>query len=55
MVVGGGKVQIGTEESPHQGQAAITLHGNVRATELPVYGAKVGDTSEAEKEVANML
>ena len=41
VVVGGGKVQIGTEESPHQGQAAITLHGNVRATELPVYGAKV--------------
>ncbi|KAF0286932.1 Fibrocystin-L [Amphibalanus amphitrite] len=41
VVVGGGRVQIGTEESPHQGQAAITLHGNVRATELPVYGAKV--------------
>ena len=55
VVVGEGKVQIGTEESPHQGQAAITLHGNVRATELPVYGAKVGETSAGEREVANIL
>ncbi|XP_037084616.1 fibrocystin-L-like, partial [Pollicipes pollicipes] len=41
VVLGGGRVQIGTEQAPHAGQAAITLHGNVRATELPVYGAKV--------------
>lgn len=41
VVLGGGRLQVGTEQEPHQGQAAITLHGNVRATELPVYGAKV--------------
>lgn len=32
--------QIGTEASPFQHKAVITLHGHLRSPELPVYGAK---------------
>ena len=32
--------QIGTEEEPFPGEAVIELYGHVRATELPIYGAK---------------
>ena len=32
--------QIGTEEEPFQHKGIITMHGQVRAQELPVYGAK---------------
>ena len=30
----------GTEDEPFQENALITIHGHVRSTELPVYGAK---------------
>ncbi|XP_064639845.1 fibrocystin-L-like [Lineus longissimus] len=40
LIVDGGVLQIGTEENPHLHKATITLHGNLRATELPIYGAK---------------
>ena len=32
--------QIGTEEEPFQHKGIITMHGQVRAQELPIYGAK---------------
>ena len=32
--------QIGTEEKPFEHKAIITMYGNVRSQELPVYGAK---------------
>ncbi|CAH1247131.1 PKHD1L1 [Branchiostoma lanceolatum] len=41
LVVNGGLFQVGTEEDPFQHQATITLHGNLRSKELPIYGAKV--------------
>jgi hypothetical protein len=40
LIVDGGVLQIGTKENPHLYPATITLHGNLRATELPIYGAK---------------
>ena len=36
--------QVGTEDLPFQHTARITLHGNVRDPEIPIYGAKVRDT-----------
>ena len=41
MVAGGGKLIIGTEEEPYENKATITMHGNVRCTEMPVFGCKV--------------
>ena len=41
LIVEGGKLQIGTEEEPYESKATITMHGNVRCTELPVFGCKV--------------
>ena len=32
--------QIGTKEDPFLGEAIIELYGHVRATEIPIYGAK---------------
>jgi len=32
--------QIGTEEEPFQHKGIITMYGQVRSKELPVYGAK---------------
>ena len=32
--------QIGTEEEPFQHKGIITMYGQVRSPELPVYGAK---------------
>ncbi|KAM8882915.1 PKHD1 like 1, tandem duplicate 1 [Synchiropus picturatus] len=40
LIVGGGHLIVGTEEQPFQHQATITLHGALRAPELPIYGAK---------------
>nr|XP_039261251.1 fibrocystin-L-like [Styela clava] len=40
LIVGGGKLQIGTEEEPYQSNALITMHGHLRSQELPIYGAK---------------
>jgi hypothetical protein len=36
-----GHLQVGTEDRPHVHKAIITLHGNRRTYEIPVYGAKV--------------
>jgi plastocyanin len=36
-----GKLQVGTEEEPFMHRAVITLHGNIRDPEIPIYGAKV--------------
>ncbi|XP_067676837.1 fibrocystin-L-like isoform X2 [Haliotis asinina] len=41
LIVDGGKLQVGTEDAPFQHKAIITLHGSLRAPELPIYGAKV--------------
>ncbi|XP_044933989.1 fibrocystin-L [Mustela putorius furo] len=40
LITDGGLLQIGTEASPFQHRAVITLHGHLRSPELPVYGAK---------------
>ncbi|XP_045717230.1 fibrocystin-L [Phyllostomus hastatus] len=40
LITDGGVLQIGTEGSPFQHRAVITLHGHLRSPELPVYGAK---------------
>ncbi|KAI5091821.1 fibrocystin-L precursor, partial [Silurus meridionalis] len=40
LITDGGTLQIGTEAKPFQHKAIITLHGHLRAPELPVYGAK---------------
>lgn len=40
LITNGGALQIGTEDQPFQHKAIITLHGYLRAPELPVYGAK---------------
>ena len=41
LIAGGGSLQIGTEEKPYTSLATITMHGNVRCTEMPVFGCKV--------------
>ncbi|XP_059501744.1 PKHD1 like 1, tandem duplicate 1 isoform X2 [Stegostoma tigrinum] len=40
LILDGGVFQIGTESSPFRHKAIITLHGHLRAKELPLYGAK---------------
>lgn len=40
LITDGGRLQIGQEGAPFQHKAIITLHGNLRSPELPVYGAK---------------
>lgn len=40
LIADGGKLQIGQEGAPFQHKAIITLHGNLRSQELPVYGTK---------------
>ncbi|KAM8966821.1 LOW QUALITY PROTEIN: fibrocystin-L [Pelodytes ibericus] len=40
LITDGGLLQIGTETTPFQHKAIITLHGHMRSPELPVYGAK---------------
>lgn len=40
LIVDGGRLQIGQEGAPFQHKAIITLHGNLRSPELPVYGTK---------------
>ena len=41
LIVGGGSLNIGSEEEPFMNEATIELHGHVSTIELPVYGAKV--------------
>ena len=41
LITEGGKLQIGeSQERPFQHNALLTIHGHVRSTELPIYGAK---------------
>ena len=40
LLVGGGRLEIGTENNPYKSKASITLHGSVRCTELPIFGCK---------------
>ncbi|XP_069478237.1 fibrocystin-L-like [Ambystoma mexicanum] len=40
LITDGGVLQIGTSAAPFQHKAIITLHGNLRSPELPLYGAK---------------
>merc|ERR1712106_837006 len=41
LLVEGGILEIGTEEEPYESKAIITMHGNTRCTEMPVFGCKV--------------
>merc|ERR1719422_2781341 len=41
LLVDGGQLEIGTEEEKYPSKATITLHGNTRCTEMPVFGCKV--------------
>ena len=41
LLVEGGRIEIGTEDEPYDSKAIITMHGNVRCTELPIFGCKV--------------
>ncbi len=41
IIIDGGKLQIGTEAQPFTHNAAITMYGQVRSIELPIFGAKV--------------
>uniref|UniRef100_A0A8C2XFR8 PKHD1 like 1, tandem duplicate 2 n=1 Tax=Cyclopterus lumpus TaxID=8103 RepID=A0A8C2XFR8_CYCLU len=40
LITDGGLLQIGQEGAPFQHKAIITLHGNMRSPEIPVYGTK---------------
>ncbi|XP_056273684.1 fibrocystin-L-like [Pseudoliparis swirei] len=40
LITDGGVLQIGQEGAPFQHKAIITLHGNLRSPEIPVYGTK---------------
>ncbi|XP_053322520.1 fibrocystin-L [Spea bombifrons] len=40
LITDGGVLQIGTETDPFKHKAIITLHGQIRSPELPLYGAK---------------
>uniref|UniRef100_G3NDK3 PKHD1 like 1 n=1 Tax=Gasterosteus aculeatus aculeatus TaxID=481459 RepID=G3NDK3_GASAC len=40
LITDGGRLQIGQEGAPFQHKAIITLHGNLRSPEIPVYGTK---------------
>ncbi|XP_077349351.1 fibrocystin-L [Lithobates pipiens] len=40
LITDNGVMQVGTEATPFQHKAIITLHGHLRSSELPLYGAK---------------
>lgn len=48
LIVGGGKLTVGTEDAPFQSDATIEMHGQLRAKELPIYGAKCLAVREGE-------
>ncbi|XP_013401885.1 LOW QUALITY PROTEIN: fibrocystin-L-like [Lingula anatina] len=41
FIADGGALQVGTADAPFQHKAVIELHGHVKTTELPIYGAKM--------------
>lgn len=40
MFVKGGYLEIGTEEFPYTSKLVITMHGNRRTPEIPIFGNK---------------
>ncbi|XP_072925977.1 LOW QUALITY PROTEIN: PKHD1 like 1, tandem duplicate 1 [Hemitrygon akajei] len=40
LITDGGLLQVGTNSTPFQHKATITLHGHLRSRELPLYGSK---------------
>ncbi|KAM9385916.1 fibrocystin-L-like isoform 2-T2 [Pholidichthys leucotaenia] len=40
LITDGGALQVGREGAPFQHKGIITLHGNLRSSELPLYGTK---------------
>ena len=51
IFINNGKLQIGTEDNPFSHNAIITLHGNVRDPEIPIYGAKVIGIRQGELDI----
>ena len=41
IIAANGLLQIGTKEKPFTHNAVITMYGNVRSIELPIFGSKV--------------
>jgi hypothetical protein len=41
IIASGGRLQIGTEQTPFTHNAIITMYGSARSTELPIFGSKV--------------
>jgi len=41
LIIGAGKLQVGTEQTPFLHQANITMYGHLRSIELPIFGSKV--------------
>jgi len=41
IIAANGTLQIGTEQQPFTHNAVITMYGNVRSIELPIFGSKV--------------
>lgn len=48
LITNGGRLTVGTEDTPFQHEATIELHGQLRAIELPIYGAKCLAIREGE-------
>ena len=41
IIAANGTLQIGTEQTPFMHKATITMYGNLRSVELPIFGSKV--------------
>ena len=41
IIAAGGRLQIGTEQTPFTHNAVITMYGSVASIELPIFGSKV--------------
>ena len=54
LIVRGGRLTVGTEEEPFQHDATIEMHGQLRAPELPIYGAKCLAVREGELNLHGM-
>lgn len=55
LIASGGRLQIGQEGNPFQHKAIITLHGQLRSPELPVYGAKTLGVREGVLDMHGMV
>ena len=55
IFINNGRLEIGTEKSPFNHKAIITLHGNVRDPEIPIYGAKVLGVRQGELDLHGRL